>query len=104
MKDFLVEKQQYRIWVETSLDKLEVGDVFRISSYLNHLNDYVPCLDGCGCSEWTVIGEKSTHPIYGLCTIPVRSSLRWIWIEKLTRLGRKSKIKFIGEGYIIISE
>lgn len=92
MKNFLVEKQQYRIWTETSLDQLVVGDVFRICNYLNHLNEYVVCRDRCGCSDYTVTGGSYIHPIYGLRVIPVKSTVP------------NDKIKFIGEGYIIIED
>jgi len=90
MNDYIVEKHVNGKWEETYMKHLKVKDVFRICHYLNHLNEYVPCTNGCACSEWIVAGEQYKHPVYGLWVTPVEPTL-----------SRSNPIKFIGGGHMV---
>jgi len=100
MKGYTVEKLKDGMWTETYMKHLEIGDIFRISRYLNHLNDMVPCTDACGYSEWTVTGKPYVHPIYDMWTTPAKSPMGRI--EKFSALARRHPIKFVGGGHIVV--
>jgi len=92
MDDFVVKKLVDGRWEETYMKHLNTGDTFIICRYLNHLNEYISCLDEDGCAVWKVSGKPYVHPIYGLWVTPVEPTL-----------SRNNPIKFLGGGHMVLT-